>query len=64
MDRKLFVLLAFSFLGRPFINSSEIAAAQSIGRQIDAGVRRFVEISAEGLEDKIRGNQKTLAAIF
>ena len=44
MYRKLLISFAFSLLWQPFINNSA-----------DAGERRFVEISAEDLEDKIRG---------
>ena len=54
MHRKLFVL-TIALLGQSFINSSVGAAAQSIGREINTGARRFVEISADDLEDKIRG---------
>jgi len=55
MYRKLFVLFAFSLLGHSFINNSVIAGTQLIGKEINAEARRFVEISAEDLEDKIRG---------
>ena len=52
--RNLFVLFAFSLLWRSSINNSADAGRQLIGREIDAEARRFVEISAEDLEDKIR----------
>ena len=55
MYRKLFVLFAFSLLWHSFINNSAIAGTQLIGREINAEARWFVEISAEDLEDKIRG---------
>ncbi|MHC4205831.1 MAG: ADP-ribosylglycohydrolase family protein [Planctomycetota bacterium] len=55
MYRKLFVLFAISLLGQSFINNPAIAGTQLIGRQIDTEARGFVEISAEDLEDKIRG---------
>jgi hypothetical protein len=44
MYRKLFVLLTIIFLWQSFINNPT-----------DAGIQPFVEISAEDLEDKIRG---------
>jgi len=44
MYRKLLISFAFSLLWQPFINNSA-----------DARAGRFVEISAEDLEDKIRG---------
>jgi hypothetical protein len=55
MDRKLFVSLTFFLLCYSFINNSADAGTQLIGREIDAEARRFVEISSETLEDKIRG---------
>jgi ADP-ribosylglycohydrolase len=55
MYRKLFTLLVFPLLWQSFINNFAIAAGQSIGRDVDAGAGRLVEIFAEDLEDKIRG---------
>jgi ADP-ribosylglycohydrolase len=55
MYRKLFALLVLSLLWQPFINNSTGAVAQSIGRAIDVKAGRFVEISTEDIEDKIRG---------
>jgi len=52
MHRKLFVL-TIALLGQSFLYNSAIAGTQLISKQIDAG--RFVEISTEQLEDKIRG---------
>jgi hypothetical protein len=55
MYRKLFTLLVFSLLWQSFLNNSTDAAARLIGRNVNAGAGRLVEISAENLEDKIRG---------
>ena len=55
MFRKLFVLFAFALLWYFFINNSADAGTQLIGKEIDAEAQRFVEISSEALEDKIRG---------
>jgi len=55
MDGKIFAFFTFSLLWQPFIDNSADAGTQSIGKEIDAGALRFVEISAEELEDKIRG---------
>ena len=55
MYQKLFVLSTIVFLWHSIIIDSAIALTWSVGRQIDTGVRQFVEISAEDLEDKIRG---------
>jgi hypothetical protein len=55
MYRKLFVLLTIALLWQPFMNNLADAGTQSIGRETNAKARRFVEISAEDLEDKIRG---------
>jgi hypothetical protein len=55
MFRKLFVPFAFTLLWYPFINNSVEAGSGPIGKEVDAEIRRFVEISSEALEDKIRG---------
>ena len=55
MLRKLFVPFAFVLLLYSSINNSADAGTQLIGKEIDAETQRFVEISAEDLEDKIRG---------
>jgi hypothetical protein len=55
MYRKLFALFAFSLLWHSSINNSADAGTRFVGRKIDADARRFVEISTEDLEDKIRG---------
>jgi hypothetical protein len=55
MFRKLFVLFVFSLLWHSLINNTAIAGTQLIGREIDAETRRFIEISAEDIKDKIRG---------
>jgi len=55
MFRKLFVLFAFALLLYSFINNSAVAGTQLIGKEIDGEARRFVEISSEALENKIRG---------
>lgn len=53
MFRKLFV--PFALLLYSFINNSAEAGSGPIGKEIVAEARRFVEISSEALEDKIRG---------
>jgi len=53
MFRKLFV--PFALLCYSFINTSIEAGTGPIGKEIAAGAGRFVEISAEDLEDKIQG---------
>jgi len=55
MLRKLFVPFAFTLLWYPSINNSAEAGTGLIGKEIAAGAGRFVEISAEELEDKIQG---------
>ena len=55
MFRKLFVLFTIVMLWYSFINNSAEAGTGHIGKEIVAGARRFVEISSEALEDKIRG---------
>jgi len=55
MCRKLFVSFAFALLCYCFINASTEAGTGPISKEIKAGAGRFVEISAEELEDKIRG---------
>ena len=55
MFRKLFVPFAFALLWYSCINNSAAAGTGPIGKEITAGARRFIEISAEDLEDKIRG---------
>ena len=55
MFRKLFVSFAFCLLYYSFINTSTVAETGPIGEEIVAGAGRFVEISAEDLEDKIQG---------
>jgi len=55
MFRKLFVPFAFALLWYSCINTSAAAGTGPIGKEITAGARRFIEISAEDLEDKIRG---------
>jgi len=55
MYRKIFVLFAFVLLRFFFINNSADAESGSIGKEIDSEAQRFVEISSEALEDKIRG---------
>ena len=55
MFRKLFVPFTFVLLLYSSINNSAEVGTQLVGKEIDAGARRFVEISAEDLEDKIRG---------
>jgi len=55
MFRKLFVSFAFTLLWYPSINTLTEAGTVPIGKEIAAGVERFVEISVEDLEDKIHG---------
>ena len=55
MFSKLFLSAAFSLLCYSFINTSTEAGTRLIGEEIAAGAGRFVEISAEDLEDKIQG---------
>jgi len=55
MLRKLFVPFAFALLWYPSMTTSTEAGTGPIGKEIAAGAGRFVEISAEDLEDKIRG---------
>ena len=55
MFRKLLVPFVFALLWYPSINNSAEAGTGPIGKENAAGAGRFVEISAEDLEDKIRG---------
>lgn len=55
MYRKIFAFFAFTLLWFFFINNCSHAESGRIGWDIEAGARRFVEISTEELEDKIRG---------
>ena len=55
MLRKLFVPFTFSLLCYSFMNSSTEAGTRLMDKEIAAGAPWFVEISAEDLEDKIRG---------
>lgn len=55
MRSKLFILLTIAVPWQPFINNSAIAGMQHISKEISAGTKQFIEISAEDLEDKIRG---------
>ncbi|MFC1604623.1 ADP-ribosylglycohydrolase family protein [Planctomycetota bacterium] len=55
MYRKLFVLFTIALQWRSFINNSAEAGTGRIGKEIKAEAHRFVEISSEALEDKIRG---------
>lgn len=54
MYRKLFVL-TIALLWQHFLNNSVDAAVKSIAGENHTGTGRFIEISAEELEDKIRG---------
>jgi hypothetical protein len=55
MCRKILLLFCLVLLPSVFINTSPNAAASSVGRKVNPGAGQFVEISAEQLEDKIRG---------
>jgi len=55
MNRKILTSFAVALLWYSFINNSANAGSGHISKEIEAGARRFVEISAEDLEDKIRG---------
>ena len=55
MYRKIFVLFVFILPWFFFINSGSHTESEQIGRYIEAGAQKFVEISADELEDKIRG---------
>jgi hypothetical protein len=55
MQKKLFILFAISLLWLSSIKNSTVAGTQLISKKIDAGAPVFVDISAEDLEDKIRG---------
>ena len=54
MNRKIFILSTF-VLWFFFISNYSHAGSERFGRDIEAGNRHFVEISAAELEDKIRG---------
>jgi ADP-ribosylglycohydrolase len=55
MYKKIFMLFTFTLLWFFFISNCSHAESGRIDRDIKADVQRFVEISAEELEDKIRG---------
>lgn len=55
MYRKIFEFSTFALLWFFLINNCSHAESGRAGRDIEAGAQQFVEISAEELEDKIRG---------
>jgi hypothetical protein len=55
MFRRMLLLSCLVLLPSIFVNNSPIVAASSVGREIAHEAGHFVEISAEQLEDKIRG---------
>jgi ADP-ribosylglycohydrolase len=55
MDRTISVPFAFALLCSFLIGNLAVAGTELIGKEIPAGTRKFAEISAGQLEDKIRG---------